>query len=979
MSEAAENTSRYKAFISYARADDRIAAWLHGRLERFVTPPDLRSLSGLHGPVPASLRTIFRDRTDLSGGGALNDKLTQALQDSQFLIVLCSPAAAQSFYVNQEVETFLALGRRDHVFPVVTSGAPDSGDPATECFPPALRGLGLLAADLRDIRLKTGQLIGDGREDGCLKLIAGILGVELDVIRRRERQAQRRRMMWTSVAASVFLGLAVAAAGLGVLAYANGQKAQITLDRYFAVNGWAQLKDGRTLAAARYALAGRVVAPQNEAYYRNTLAGTVFETGDTLPPLAHGDTIYAVAYSADGAKVVTASADKTAVIWDAHTSRRLVTLDCGSVVNGAVFSPDGKRVVTASHDKTAAIWDAATGKRLAILTGHTGGVGSPHFSPDGTRIVTAGGDGTAIVWDAATGRLLFRLSGHHDGLTSTAFSPDGTRIVTASDDGTARVWNAADGSEYGAVGLKGGGLTTAVFSPDSAWVVTAGDRQDAALWDVRTGRLIGRLTDHGETINSAAFSPDGTRLVTGGDDNDAQVWDLRTGKRMLILSGHSGAVVRVAFSNDGSRILTASGDHTAKIWDGATGALIRTLSGHEAPLNDAAFAPDGRQVVTASADGTARLWPLSDRGVVTLDDDKGAVDAALSPDGTRAVTGHLDTARIWDAHSGKPVLDLKPPVGSPPSGPVLSASFTRDGSQVLTGRWGNAVQLWDARSGALVRTYSGYASPVMSAQISPDGTQLLTANAETAEIRDLRSGKLVRRLSVPPDGEGFPFVNAAYAPDGTKIVTAGLTMTRIWDVRSGKVVASVSLGDDMKGVMTSSARFVAPDFAPDGRSFAVPDGRAVKVSDALTGKLLLRLSGSTSQIVSARFSPDGLRLATASEDGTLSIWDARSGERLASYHGASLRFNALRFAADGQSVIAAGGTTTIWAIGPVTRSWTVTARDACINLLGPKGRRFTPAEIAGDPLLQSQWRDAERDVCRGVPGVAPLGHEARNR
>ena len=115
-------------------------------------------------------------------------------------------------------------------------------------------------------------------------------------------------------------------------------------------------------------------------------------------------------------------------------------------MSSASFSPDGSRVVTASNDDTARVWDVKTGSVLATLYGHTDAVDSAAFSPDGSRIVTASGDKTARVWDAETGAALTTLLGHSGGVGSANFSPDGSRIVTASEDKTARVWNTATGA-----------------------------------------------------------------------------------------------------------------------------------------------------------------------------------------------------------------------------------------------------------------------------------------------------------------------------------------------------------------------------------------------------------------------------------------------------------------------------------------------------------------------------------------------------
>ncbi len=134
-------------------------------------------------------------------------------------------------------------------------------------------------------------------------------------------------------------------------------------------------------------------------------------------------------FSPDGARIVTASSDNTAKVWDARTGAKLVDLAGHTdTVNSAVFSPDGARILTASLDNTSKVWDARTGAKLADLAGHVSFVNSAVFSPDGARI-------------ARTGAKLFDLAGHTSSATSAVFSPDGARIVTASEDKTAKVWD----------------------------------------------------------------------------------------------------------------------------------------------------------------------------------------------------------------------------------------------------------------------------------------------------------------------------------------------------------------------------------------------------------------------------------------------------------------------------------------------------------------------------------------------------------
>jgi len=160
--------------------------------------------------------------------------------------------------------------------------------------------------------------------------------------------------------------------------------------------------------------------------------------------------VVSAAFSPDGSRIVTASYDNTARLWDAKTGAALTTLSGHTDhLDGAAFSPDSNRVVTASWDGTARIWDVKTGSTLFTLTDATS-VHSAVFSPDGSRIATTSFG--AQLWDARTGEALITLSAGR--VRSVAFSPDGSRVITASDDGKARMWDASAGSILRARGLS---------------------------------------------------------------------------------------------------------------------------------------------------------------------------------------------------------------------------------------------------------------------------------------------------------------------------------------------------------------------------------------------------------------------------------------------------------------------------------------------------------------------------------------------
>jgi len=226
-----KGAQRYRAFFSYARADEKIANWLWAQLDTYVTPKDLTSTGDSAQPLPRRLHPIFRDRVDLSAGGVVSSRLGAALAASDYLIVLCSPRSSTSEWVEYEVKTFIDAGKVERILPVIVDGEPESDAPSRECFPPSLRGKQILAADLRHVRGAGGRWIGDGRHDGALKLIAALLGIEFDTLVRRERRRQQQRAAAYMAATGAVSALAVITVLFGFVAIASFSWSLANLDR----------------------------------------------------------------------------------------------------------------------------------------------------------------------------------------------------------------------------------------------------------------------------------------------------------------------------------------------------------------------------------------------------------------------------------------------------------------------------------------------------------------------------------------------------------------------------------------------------------------------------------------------------------------------------------------------------------------------------------------------------------------------------
>jgi len=178
---------RYRAFLSYSHRDAAFARWLHRRLESYRPP---RRLTSGEGRRPR-LGPVFRDREELASNSSLSDAVRGALAESEALVVICSPSAAGSRWVNEEIRQFRILHGSDRIFCFIVGGEPNA-DGETSCFPPALTEA--VGNQRREPVAADARSHADGRRDAFLKLAAGMLGVGFDTLKQRELRRRNRRL-----------------------------------------------------------------------------------------------------------------------------------------------------------------------------------------------------------------------------------------------------------------------------------------------------------------------------------------------------------------------------------------------------------------------------------------------------------------------------------------------------------------------------------------------------------------------------------------------------------------------------------------------------------------------------------------------------------------------------------------------------------------------------------------------------------------
>jgi len=233
------NAPQYWAFLSYSHRDAKWGSWLHKALESYRPPKQLVGRATARGPVPKRLAPIFRDREELASATDLGASINEALNKSVCQIVICSPSAARSRWVNEEILAFKRLGREDRIFCFIVDGEPNaSDDPAQahlECFPPALRYR--LGADGTLSTTRTEPIAADarpgkdGRFNAKLKLIAGILDVGYNSLRQREQHRRQRQL--AAVASGLLAGMVLTSglAAAALIARANAQRQTVIAKR----------------------------------------------------------------------------------------------------------------------------------------------------------------------------------------------------------------------------------------------------------------------------------------------------------------------------------------------------------------------------------------------------------------------------------------------------------------------------------------------------------------------------------------------------------------------------------------------------------------------------------------------------------------------------------------------------------------------------------------------------------------------------
>ncbi|WP_434427770.1 hypothetical protein [Nannocystis pusilla] len=627
-----------------------------------------------------------------------------------------------------------------------------------------------------------------------------------------------------------------------------------------------------------------------------------------------------VAFSPDGARVVSLHVDGSLRLWDANTGAALWAtpslegLTHASLFSTLAFDRAGARVITngvAPRDRpSCTVWDVATGTLARELPDCS----YPHFAADDTRIVGRGrvgeDDWRYAGWDLATGALTWQLDG--DGLDSAQVTPDGRTLIVARDDNAVDLYDVRDGRRIGRLppvpGARSSQYHSIALSPGGDLLAVVDGEGEVRLWDLESRRLV---RSFGPAHGSPRFFRDDTRLLVNGDGT--RLFDVANGK-LLALWPELGVT---SVELDGG-VLVSFDDDDLILHSNDTGRVITRTRGHDGSIRRAVASPDGRRFATAGDDGMVRLWRGGDPRVLrhrqappgehVLDFDDGffaTVDAAgvtrIRTDGDEPLAtvpafpqifGQPQVARVpagflvWPFAVHPPaewsIRVLDPKTGEerfrhvvPRTSDdwlVVEPAFSRDADRLAIPQLDGSLVVLDTRSGERVCTLAGDGQPLINSAMRDDGRLAATLDRHgTAVGWDLTTCQ--KTFSVATTGSEEHGREFRFVGTGSLLVQRG-GRTVVHDAGSGEVKLSV---EDP----CAADHYGDSDLSPDETrlvTWCYGPGRGW-IRNVPSGELVTTLEGIDAYgNVRDRFSRTGERLTVFADDGDALVFDARTGD-----------------------------------------------------------------------------------------------------
>lgn len=694
----AERKKDYFAFISYKSEDVEWAIWLQHELEHYHLPASFNGRSD----VRQDLRPVFRDINELSAGN-LPKQIKEALEHSQNLIVVCSPQAAKSTWVNQEVETFITSGRVDRIFPFIVEGSSPS-----EFFPPALLGLP------KDEERLGGDVGKNGRDVAFVKIVAGMLGVGFDALwnRYEKEKAEEERKLKEQRDNLLKMRSRMMAEKSRLTSQTDGYIAQLL-----------------ALEALPKDLANpdRPYVPEAEYALRIAVNAHTFV-------LKHS--ALWVAVSPDGLQIATDSVNNEILLWNrqsgvvehalkGHTGR----------VHKVLYSPNGNHIISTARDGCINIWDPNTGKLIRSMQQFKVKDEIAHKIVKCSRNVYTNSLKSQTKLDNF---MSFFNSDSQEKKIDSSPRPDVGTYDFMFSPVTIPKTEIKTEPHYS---------TDVSLSADGNMLASVGPSRYVLIWSVESGELLSVFESPQWPNEVVSISPSGKKLFVASGFITSQhygtVWDIPNKKLLFSVEVDSLGVSSAVFSEDEDDILIAC-SNSVKILDSVTGEIEDTIKMSQRSPKCAYYSSDYLEVVTAS-EKSIDLWDLDTLELNrTLGAHIGEINSIAVSSGSKTVVSCSEdgVVKIWDCNDSKCLSEercmnkisevsidksqIKCNLDAELLDNICCVDYSPDGQYMLTGISQDTILIWNVKTEAQV--YSIEADYFNNAYFSDDGKQIVAVS-----------------------------------------------------------------------------------------------------------------------------------------------------------------------------------------------------------------------------------------------------------
>lgn len=683
----------------------------------------------------------------------------------------------------------------------------------------------------------------------------------LDAGRSWESRRQRRRRV---VIASAFVAL-VSVLGLFAVKEQDARRESQVADeqRQSAERERAQAqREGAEAALARGQLLEARAKLRGSLEVRDSAAARALWWRLDRNPLLWSYETQNAAYEVGflpGGDVVASGMGRPIFVIDPETAASRVLRGGDPQVFSLAVSPNGKWIASGSWSGRLRVRDAAT-DTSRVIEGHDAGVLALGFDPSSEVLASGGLDNMLRLWNAATGELRATLRGHRSRINGLTWLPDGSAVVTASSDTELRIWDVANATVRRTYRGHVSDVMDVAVSADGARMVSVGGDATVRTWETGSGRALHVMRGHAGAVHAVDITPDGKTAVTGSIDATFRLWDIERGLQRAVVRGHEAGVDGVAFSADGRHLATAGRDGAIKLWRVDRIGSELSENGHVGAVTDVRFHPNGGMLASSGQDGTVRLWDVAsgDELAALRGHGNSVVSVAFHPRGELIASAGEDMSiRLWDAATHGQTKALYGHEST-----VQAVRFHPSGNLLLSGSSDGTLRAWELSTGSSTAVYRGHARGVLDLAVSPDGKRMVSASSDgTVRIWAMDKAAEEERIEA---GVGQVWGVGWLSDD--ELVWAGL---------NGQAYVAVP-GKPKRALGSIKGRLYGLDVDARRGRVGVPGSDGVARIWSRSGEELM-LAGHRAELDAVAFSPDGATIATAADDGTVRLFDAKAG------------------------------------------------------------------------------------------------------